>query len=418
MSEPTGVLGFRNFLLRVAEKAGMAYYGSDGQGKAIVPVDAYNLDKCKRIVNDGFRLFQASPPPTGWKWQERIASVVLAATESGTATAGAATTLTDDTQDSEGDYFRTEDDDYFEDWLLTITAGTGIGESAVVTSYDSATRTFTFAALSGGSTPTTTSIYQVEKRNWLPYDFNGQVDGPITYAAATNHGTQIMWEDESVIRRFRASWITTGYPSRAAYRRIDPTAGVLAGSSRRWQLVVDPAPVAADILEFPYTSYFNAMDCETGIATGGSATTLVDTTRRTEADEYFIGWVLTIVAGTGIGQTATITDSDEGDTSLTFAAGLSGSATPDTTSVYYIEPAANLHAAGLAFDDAIQAACYAETEKQIEEINEGMVELFYKVHLPFAHKLDGLSRPRTLRGKRSRWQGSRTWLNVTTDNDI
>jgi len=64
MAEPTGALGFRDLVLRTAEKAGMAYYGSDGQGKAIIPVDAYNLDRCRRIVNDAFRLFEASPPPT------------------------------------------------------------------------------------------------------------------------------------------------------------------------------------------------------------------------------------------------------------------------------------------------------------------------------------------------------------------
>jgi hypothetical protein len=409
MAEPTSALGFYDLLLRIAEKAGMAYYGSDGQGKAIAPVDAFNLDKVKRIVNDGFRRFGSSSPPRGWHWKERIASITLAAAESGTATSGSSTTLVDTTN-------RDEDDDYFNDWILTVTGGTGVGEYATITDFDNGTNTLTFSGgLSGGSTPDTTSSYRVEKVNLLPEDFNGQVDGPIEYAAATNNATHIEWVNESTIRHQRANFITTSYPQRAAVRPYQSVAGVL-GTTRRWELLVDPAPVAANVLQFPYTSCFNQMDCETGIATGGSGTTLVDSTRA-EADDYFLGWTLTIIAGVGLGQTATITGYDEGTTTFTFSAGLSGSSTPDTTSVYYIEPAANLHPAGFMFDQAVLQACLAETEVQVEEMNEGALELFYKVDLPLAHKTDGLSRPRKLRSKhqgRYPWlHQHRTWHNVT-----
>ncbi|KKK93011.1 hypothetical protein LCGC14_2697120, partial [marine sediment metagenome] len=252
-------LEFYDLLLRVAEKSGMAYYGSAGQGKALVPIDALNLDICKRIVNDGFRLFKSSPPPRGWHWQERIASITLSAAESGTATGGNSTTLVDTTN-------RDEADDYFNDWILTITSGTGVGETATITDFDQGTSTLTFAALSGGSTPDTTSVYRIEKINLLPEDFNGQIDGPITFAANTNRGSSIEWVGESTIRRSRADFVTTGYTLMAAVRPYQPTAGVL-GTTRRWELIVDPAPVAADTLQFPYTSHFNTMDYETGVAT-------------------------------------------------------------------------------------------------------------------------------------------------------
>ena len=408
MSEPTSALEFYDLLLRVAEKSGMAYYGSAGQGKALVPIDAFNLDKCRRIVNDGFQLFKSSPPPRGWHWQERIASIALSAAESGTATGGGATTLVDTTS-------RDEADDYFNDWILTITSGTGVGETATITDFDQGTSTLTFSALSGGSTPDTTSVYRLEEVILLPEDFNGQADGPIEYAASSNHGTEIEWVDASTIRRSRADFTTTGYPLRAAILPYQPTAGVL-GTARRWRLVVDPAPVAAETLEFPYTSHFNTMDCETGVATAGTAISLSDS-ERAEADSYFNSWIMTIIAGTGLGQTATITGYTGSTGKFDFSAGLSGSSTPDTTSVYYVEPAANLHPAGLKFDDAIRAACYAEAEKQIEEINEGAVELFYKVHLPFAHNMDSLSRPRKLQSKYA-VPRERTWLNITTDHDV
>ncbi len=404
MAEPTSALGFYDLLLRIAEKAGMAYYSSDGQGKAIAPVDAYNLDKCKRIINDGFRLFVASPPAQGWLWQERMAEILLAVTVNGTATSGSSTTLIDTTN-------RDEDNDYFNDWLLTITAGTGVGESAVITDFVSSTSVLTFSGgLSGGSTPDTTSVYQVEKVNLLPEDFNGEVDGAVTYAASTNHGTELEIVDESLIRAIRADYISSGYPTKVAILPYRPVAGTLG--TRRWQLITDYATVQSDVLNVPYTSHFNEMDCETGTADSGGATTLVDGDRA-EADDYFNGWLLTVIAGTGLGQTATITDYTGSSGTFTFTA-LSGASSPDSTTVYYVEPASNLHPAGVKFDNCILQACYAEAEKQVEEINEGAVELYYKVSLPFAHKMDSRSRPRKLRSKRAIVR-ERTWRNVTKE---
>ncbi len=343
MPEPTTAISFYDLLLRVAEKSGMAYYGSTGQGKALIPIGAFNLDKVKRIVNDGFRLFDSTTPPRGWHWKNRTASVLLYPDGDG-----------DDNIDSD------------------------------------------------------------PARYLLPADFGGQASGPISYAKDTNHGDFIEWVSEAHIRKWRAVTVITGYPLRAAVLPAEPTAGAL-GASRRWEFFLDPSPVAADTLLFPYTSYFNGMDAEAGTATGGGATTLVDST-RTEVDDYFNTWVLTVIAGTGIHETATITDYTGSSGTFTFSA-LSGGSTPDTTSVYYVEPAANLHAAGVMFDNAIIAACYAEAEKQIEEINEGAVELFYKVHIPQAHVTDSLSRPRKLRGKDAPVR-ERTWLNVTTDHDL
>lgn len=73
----------------------------------------------------------------------------------GTATAGTAASLTDSSL--EDDYV----DDYFNGWVIEILSGTGAGEWAVVTDYTGATGKFDFTALSGGSTPDTTSVYSV-----------------------------------------------------------------------------------------------------------------------------------------------------------------------------------------------------------------------------------------------------------------
>lgn len=341
MAEPTSHLSFYDLILRVAERAGMAYYGSDGQGKALVPVDKYNLDKLKRVVNDGFRLFQANAPSGGWRWQRQVASVLFY---------------------PDGDGSDNIDSD--------------------------------------------------PARYLLPQFFAGQTNGPITYTKDTNHSTSIKWVDPYIIDARRSVTVTTGYPQFATVRPYHNATIPALASSRRWELLVDPEPVAADTVEFPYTVYFDNMDMETGVATAGAATTLTDSARD-EADDYFNTWVLTIVAGTGKGETATITDYASGV--FTFSA-LSGGSTPDTTSVYYVQPAANLHPAGVAMDHGVISACYAEAEKQIEQLNEGLVELFYKVDLPAAQKLDALTAPRTLGNMYRRGDMTiceRTWEDVT-----
>ena len=347
MAEPTSALSFYDLILRVAERAGMAYYGSDGQGKALVPIDAYNLDKCKRIVNDGIRLFTSNPPSGGWKWQERIASVVL---------------------DPDG------------------TGGDNIDSDPA--------------------------------RYILPQHFGGQVDGPITYAKLTNNAGLIDWVHPSTIDALRSNTITTSYPYLAGTRPYRSSASPGLAATRSWELIVWPNPVAADTLQFPYTVYFDDMDLEAGIATNGGATTLVDSTRD-EADDYFNTWVLEVVAGAGKGETATITDYASSTGTFTFTA-LSGGTTPDNTSVYFVQPAVNLHPAGVPFDHAIIAACKAEMELQVEQINEGLYELFVKLHLPNAHRIDGLSALRKVGNMYGNVADlrERTWDDITTENDI
>ena len=77
------MLTFSDLVKRAAELAGSAYYTNGGQGTAEVPIDAHDLDKCKRVVNDGFRMFIADSPVKGWKWMKRLASVTFDATGEG-----------------------------------------------------------------------------------------------------------------------------------------------------------------------------------------------------------------------------------------------------------------------------------------------------------------------------------------------
>jgi hypothetical protein len=60
MAQPTLALTFQALVIRVADYLGVADLSG---GAAAMPTDAYNLDLCKRLVNDGYRKFI-----TAYKW--------------------------------------------------------------------------------------------------------------------------------------------------------------------------------------------------------------------------------------------------------------------------------------------------------------------------------------------------------------
>lgn len=83
MAEPTGGLTFQDLIIRVAEYLGIAYYGENGNEAAQVPVDAHDLDLCKRLVNDGIRMFvsESIHPVTGqpfsWRWMRKLYTLTI-----------------------------------------------------------------------------------------------------------------------------------------------------------------------------------------------------------------------------------------------------------------------------------------------------------------------------------------------------
>jgi hypothetical protein len=189
-------------------------------------------------------------------------------------------------------------------------------------------------------------------------------------------------------------------------------------------LILDPQPTAEDVLEFPYTLYFDKLDLEAGTATGGSTTTLADST-RTEGDDYFNGWRCTIIAGTGKGSYALVTDYTGSSGTFTVAdwltaAGAAGGTDPDSTSVYSVEPASNRHPAGYRFDEAIWAAVKYKIEEEDEEIGKGYTDKYLKKALPAAYAIDGRAGPRTLGSMNQQidYVHERIFKDITTDNDV
>jgi hypothetical protein len=369
----------------------------------MIPLDPEPLDRCKMVVNDAIRGFIATAPQHGWRWRNRDMKVNLVRSYEGTASAGAATSLTDSS--IAGDYAN----DYFNTYVLRITAGTGIDEYATVTDYVGNTGQFVFAALSGGSTPDTTSQYRIcrstqvidsdPSRYLLTQDFQGETAGDITFEAESN-ACGIEWTSETDIRRNREIDVNTGDAPFVAAIKPNP-------AKRRWELLVDPSPTSEHTVVFPYKAGFDNLDLIVSTATGGGATSLTDTAIiGLYPDNYFNDQVIRIISGTGKTSYAVVTDY-AGTTGVftvadwLFADGTAGGTDPGVSSIYYVEPVDNTHPAGMTFDNAIVSACLAQAEIEFADVKHGYLDKYLNNDLIQAHAIDGRGAPRKLGKGRS-----------------
>ena len=328
-----------------------------------------------------------------------------------------------------------------EGYYIYITGSTGLGSYAIITGYNALTGAITVAdwldayGNPGGTDPiagSTFAITPVEtvggdiSRYPLAENFGGEINGEIHYEENTNHSSPIEWRDEAYIRARRVVTVITGYPRFAAYRPLEFYAGG-TGPKRRWELILDRDPVAADTLEFPYTLSFDSLQLIAGDASSVSGSTgLLDSALdNLYPDDYFNGWTIKIISGTGKNSYALVDDYTGGTAQFDVLdwldiSGGDGGTDPAANSVYVVTPPGNLHPAGLRFDEAIKAACLAQAEMDIEDIVANFVQKYNQKSLPKAYATDTRSAPRKLgsmnRGERH--VNERTWADITTDNDI
>jgi len=392
------------------------------------PVNHDDLEDIKQVINDGVRQFESDAPPTGWEWRKRIIQVTISNVEiTGTADAADATSITDATLEDTYD----EDDDLNGYWCY-ITGGTGEGSYAQVDDYTTSGGVVDVLdwldqyGNAGGTNPAADSTFTITQyetvagdpgRYPLPENYGGEVSGEINYDKDATHRQPIRWTAENIIRKQRQNSDGSGYPFMAAIRQLEPASSTL-GPKRRSELIVYPDPSQVDTLEWPYILGFNGIDMETGLATGASGTTVVDSTRD-EADDYFNGWRVDIIDGTGRGSYAIVTDYASGtftvDDWLT-AAGAAGGTDPAADSVYVAEPLNNMLPSPAKFDEAIKAACLAEGAQYFSGQSnargfEGAIERYIQKALPKAIEADARSRMYTKVGSRLPYE--REWSEVT-----
>jgi len=431
MAEPTSAYSFYDLILRVAKEAGIAYYGSSGNERAMIPIDASDLELIKDVVNDGIKMFIEDAPANGWRWMRRIANISITGTRiTGTADSADSTTIVDATL---GDTYDTDDE--LVGYYCYILTGTGAGSYAKITGYTASTGTVDVAdwldqyGNAGGTDPTTDDTFAITSvetvggdiaRYPLPENFAGEINGRIEYAADSNHATPIEWVDESLIRAYRSITVNSGYPLRAAVRPLEYINGEF-GPKRRWELILDPKPNSSEVLTFPYTLHFDSMRLEAGDASAGDSTSLTDDDlANLYPDDYFNGWIIRIISGTGKNSYAIVTGYTGSSGKFAVADwlaidGSTGGTDPSSNSIYYVEPASNLHPAGFGFDEAVLAACMAKAEMEIEDVTAGWVQTYLQKALLKAYQKDARTAPRSLgsMNRKQRYTRERTWRDVT-----
>jgi len=421
MAEPTSSLSTFDLVLDVALTAKVAYYGNTGQEAAAIPINNHDLQKCLRCVNRGINLFIASAPENGWRWMNRIMEVTLGTVQTeGTVDSGDSTSLIDatltDTYDTDDEIVGYYVYDQTKEIYAAITAYTAATGDITVTEwldYDDIVSSSTPAANDSYSITDVKTIDGDKARYPLSQDFQGEVSGKITYAADSGRGHIVEWCHEAMVRTKREVNVVTGYVTRAATR---------PWRKRRWELIVDPSPTAGDTLIFPYRVGFDKLEIEAGDASAAGTTSITDSAlANLYPDDYFNGWYAYIMAGTGRGSYAKVTDYTGNTGAFTVAdwlkcTGAAGGIDPVANSGFYVEPADNKHPAGHQFDDAVRAACLAMAEREFDDINAGYMGEFLERALPNAYKIDARSAPRKLGvmlpGTRPYYH-KRNWENIT-----
>ena len=131
-------------------------------------------------------------------------------------------------------------------------------------------------------------------RYLLAENFGGDVIGKITYDKDSARGHIIDWCNEGHIRFLKETTEIDGYPRKAAIRPY--STGTTTSASRRFELIVDPAPIAADTVVFPYRLYFDQLSDGTDLHPAGfrfddSILSACKAQAEMEFDDIAAGWV-------------------------------------------------------------------------------------------------------------------------------
>lgn len=268
MADPTLGLTFSDFQIRVAEFLGMAYYGSNGQGAAQVPINTQDLDLVTRLVNDGYRRFIGENP----KWIFLNVPITITfntapfqslVTATGT-NAGSGGTITWTDSSIAGVYA----DNFWAGQGGQITHIDTSLDEFLVTASVGATGAFTgtVAPNMPGEVPQVSESYVLapypvvagqQWRYYMPDDFYGELLTPWTYNIGGPRLT-VTTVSEYEIRELRAGANTTGTVSNCAFRPINTMATWPFGAStggQRWEALFWPSPATTNTLTAIYKRF-------------------------------------------------------------------------------------------------------------------------------------------------------------------
>lgn len=236
MADPTSVLTYDDFRIRVAEFIGVASYGAGGTGAAALPTDTHDLDVVSRIVNDGYRRFLSE---RDWNFLKIPFTIPFVTQYSGTITTGGTTTIADSS--------RTEADDFFNTFLIKVTLADGTEQVRTVSDYTGATGTFTVSSafsptIAIGDTYKVAAATAVDGENYryyLPDDFDGFVDPKFTFEPSSNLGRDVVAKSDHEIRALRAGGTSAGDP---IFYAIRPIVTTNTDTGNRTEIIFWPDP--------------------------------------------------------------------------------------------------------------------------------------------------------------------------------
>ncbi len=215
-------------------------------------------------------------------------------------------------------------DDYYNSYVITITAGTGAGQYRTITDYTGSTGVATVATW--GTNPDSTSAFSINV-NGVP------VTGTATAGAATTitlGGTNIHYLDrysQNVERVFVAS----DSPATIASALNDATFSAQTLNDGSVLYLTDKRVIEI-ITGSPNSN--NLSSPLTGTATAGGATTITLVVGASTTDSFYNGYEIVLTGGTGVGQKRFIT----GYVGATLVAtvGVAWDTNPDSTTTYSI----------------------------------------------------------------------------------
>jgi len=166
--------------------------------------------------------------------------------------------------------------------------------------------------------------------------------------------------------------------------------------------VVHPSPTAVNTIKIPYRVGFDGLVALSGLASGGSGTTLVDSTfANVYPDDYFNGWFINTLDSTGKNGYAVVTDFTGTTCTFTVTDWLSNSdkstaaaADPGDATSYFVTDGLK-HPAGARFDKVIRSAIMVETSQEFGQLSFDAVGEYMQKDLPEAHAADARTKPRT-----------------------
>jgi len=333
MSEPSGASTMSDLVLRVAEKLGIAEYTS--AGLIHVPTDQFNLNLCKRYVNNGIRMFMADAPRKGWRWMRRLMTVTF---------------------DAEGD----GDDNINEDAARYMLAENFGGTVDGPIKYDADTNQRTRIEWCDESV--------IRARRAVTVNTGVPRLAAIRPYQPTSEALTSTRRWEMIVDPQPGSAYVVKFPYTLHFDQMDMEGGTATagtGATDLYDSSIDG--LYAD-------DYFDDWIIRIIAGTGKGSYAVVNdyVGNPAQFEAYGHDWL----------------SSD----------GSSGGTHPAADSKYIVEPAANLHPAGHQFDDAIEAACLARTEmeSQDEHFDTFWTDYYHKKALRNAFTVDMRSAPRTL----------------------